>query len=445
MVVSAVQSDLDALVAEYVARNPRSRELLARAERSLPGGNTRTGAWMDPFPPYIDRGEGVYLYDVDGHQILDFNFNNSSMILGHAHPAIVAAVTEHVARGTGYNRPTVLEIELAEALKERVPSLEHVRFTNSGTEAVLNAVRAAIGFTGKRKIAKMEGAYHGTTDHALVSLNPPVGPELGPAERPRPYLSSAGLSGAADEVVILPFNDAEACAAIIGEHAGELAAVIVDPLMTNNGVIQPDEGYLQHLREITESFGIVLVFDEIVSFRASLGGAQVHYGVKPDLSTFGKVAVGGTPGGVFGGRAEIMALYDPRVGAKIQQAGTFNGNPISMAAGLVTLKLLTPEVQARFEAMSNRVAAELAAIFREAGVVASTAAIGSMFRLYLAPEPPRTYRETANEDKLMQRKLNLWLLNHDIQWQQGGYISYVTEDAHLDRLLSAVRAALREL
>src|SRR5262249_42754071 len=158
---------------------------------------------------------------------------------------------------------------------------------------------------------------------------------------------------------------------IIGEHAGELAAVLVDPLMTNNGLIQPDDGYLQHLRELTESFGIILIFDEIVSFRASLGGAQVRFGVRPDLSTFGKVAVGGTPGGVFGGRAEIMALFDPHNGAKIPQAGTFNGNPISMAAGLATLRLLTPEAQARFETLSARVAAELAAVFREAGVVAS--------------------------------------------------------------------------
>jgi glutamate-1-semialdehyde 2,1-aminomutase len=445
MVASAVRLDLDALVAEYAARNPRSRDLLARAERSLPGGNTRTGVWMDPFPPYVERGAGVHLYDVDGHELLDFAFNNSSMILGHAHPAVVAAIAEQAARGTGFNRPTLLEIELAEALKERVPSLEQVRFTNSGTEAVLNAVRAAIAFTGKRKIAKMEGAYHGTTDHALVSLSPPIGPDLGPAARPRPYLSSAGLSAAAEEVVVLPFNDAEACAAIIGEHAGELAAVVVDPLMTNNGLIQPDGGYLQHLRELTESFGIVLIFDEIVSFRASLGGAQVRFGVRPDLSTFGKVAVGGTAGGVFGGRAEIMALFDPRTGAKIPQSGTFNGNPISMAAGLATLRLLTPETQTRFEAMSARVAAELAAVFREASVVASTAAIGSMFRVYFAAEPPRTYRETANDDKLMLQKLTLWLLNHDIHWQQGGYISYVTEDAHLDRLVSAVRTALREV
>lgn len=436
---------LDALIAEYVERNPRSRQLCERAQRVLPGGNTRTGVWFAPFPPYIDHSEGVFLYDVDGHQLLDFAFNNSSLILGHAHPAVVEAIQRQASRGTAYNRPTELEIELAEEIVRRVPSVERIRFCNSGTEAVMNAMRAAIAFTRKRKIAKFEGAYNGTSDHALVSLAPPMGPEAGPPQRPRPIPSSRGLSGAADEVVILPFNDAAACRTLMEENAGELAAVVVDPLMTGAGVILPEEGFLASIREVTRDLGILLIFDEIIAFRIAPGGAQEAFGITPDLTAFGKIVAGGTPGGAFGGRADVMSLYDPTSGgAKIPQAGTFNANPLTLIAGLTTLRLLAPAVYTRMATMAERVTEELVAAFREAGFEASGNAIGSIFRLYLTADPPRNYRETAQDDKPMQRGLLFWLLNRDIHWQQGGYVSAVTEDEHLDRLVSEVRAAVRE-
>lgn len=210
MIEQPTRINSDELIAEYTARNPHSRGLFMRAHESMPGGNTRTGVYFEPFPFYADRGEGKFLYDIDGHRLLDFVNNNTSLILGHAHPAVVAAVTEQVARGTAYSRPTALEIELAEELQERVPSLERVRFANSGTEAVLNALRAARAFTGKTKIAKFEGAYHGTSDHALVSHMPRLGPELGEVERPVAVASSAGLGAALNEVVVLTFNDAAA-------------------------------------------------------------------------------------------------------------------------------------------------------------------------------------------------------------------------------------------
>jgi glutamate-1-semialdehyde 2,1-aminomutase len=434
---------VDTLVAEYVARNPTSRQLYARARDVLPGGNTRTGAWFDPFPPYIDSASGVYLHDVDRHQLLDFAFNNSSLILGHAHPAVVGAIQNQASRGTAYNRPTVMEIELAEEMQRRAPSVERIRFCSSGTEAVMNAIRAAIGFTGKRKIAKFEGGYNGTSDHALVSFTPPIGPEAGPAERPRPIPSSAGLSGAATEVVVLPFNDTPACRALIAEHATDLAAVIIDPLMTNAGVILPEQGFLHAIRDATAEHGVLLIFDEIIAFRIAPGGAQSAFGITPDLTAFGKIVAGGTPGGAFGGRADVMRQYDPTTSdGTIPQAGTFNANPLTLAAGLTTLRLLTPDVYARMESMAQRVTEELVAVCREAGIEASGNAIGSIFRLYLAAEPPRNYRETARVDKQTQRWLHFWLLNQDIHWQQGGYISTVTEDAHLDRLVSEVRAAV---
>ncbi|MCA9877085.1 MAG: aspartate aminotransferase family protein [Thermomicrobiales bacterium] len=445
MVEARSATDIDTLVATYVARNPRSAELAARAHRVMPGGNTRTGVWMNPFPPYIARASGVFLEDVDGHQLLDWTFNNSSLILGHAHPAVVEAIQAQAALGTGYNRPTELEIDLAEEICRRVPSVAEIRFCNSGTEAVMNALRAAIAFTGRRKIVKFEGAYNGTSDHALVSLPGPVGPESGPASRPRPVPSSAGLSAAAEEVVVLPFNDMEACEALLAEHAHELAAVIIDPLMTNAGVILPEASFLTRLREVTQELGILLIFDEIIAFRIAPGGAQQRYGITPDLTAFGKIMAGGTPGGAFGGRAEIMRLYDPTIGARIPQSGTFNANPLTLVAGLTTLRLLTPDVYERMEAMAQRLVTELVSTLREAGVTASGSAVGSIFRVYLTEQPPRAYRETAGDNTALQRRLTLWLLNHETQWQQGGYISTVTEDHHLDQLVSLVRQAAHEL
>ena len=437
--------DLDGLVAEYRARNPRSAELAARAERSLPGGNTRTGVWMDPFPPYIERAAGVNLHDADGHQLLDFTFNNSSMILGHAHPEVVEAIQRQAELGTGVNRPTELEIELAELICERVPSVEQVRFCNSGTEAVMNAIRAAIAFTGKPKVAKFEGAYHGIADMALVSMNPTLEQNLGPDNRPKAVPSSVGLTRAADDVVVLPFNDLDAVEQIIAEHAYELAAVIVDPLMTSPGVIVPEAGFLQGLRRATERHGVLLIFDEIITYRVSEAGMQGVAGVKPDLATFGKIVAGGTPGGAFGGRADLLAPYDPTKGATIQQSGTFNGNPLTMVAGLTTLRHLTPEVYDRMADLAQSGADALQRTFEELGVPGSAVAMGSLFRIYFREEPPRNYRDTLRVDKALQRALTLWLLNHDIHWQQGGYISTVTESSHLDRLVTEVRNGLRAI
>ena len=293
---TATADTLDSLVAEYRARNAASCDLFRRAQSVLPGGNTRTGVFVDPFPVYVDHAQGVELIDVDGNRRLDFVNNASALILGHAHPAVVEAITEHAGRGSAYFAPCPLELELAELLAQRIPSLERLRFCSSGTEAVLGALRAARAFTERPMIAKFEGAYHGIDDPALISYLPPVGPALGPAQRPRPVPASAGLApGTAANVLVLPFNDSEACATLIREHADRLAAVIVDPLSTAAGLTLPAPGFLETLRSLTSELGIVLIFDEVVSFRAGSGGAQGTFGVQPDLTCLAKVVAGGTP------------------------------------------------------------------------------------------------------------------------------------------------------
>ena len=438
---------LESLVVDYAARNPHSREMFERAQKSLPGGNTRAGVYIDPFPIYADRGEGVYLIDLDGHRLLDFVNNNTALILGHAHPAVVEALSDRVANGTGFSRPLALEVEMAELLRERIPSLERVRFCSSGTEAIMNALRVARAFTGKHKIAKFEGAFHGMDEHVMVSYIPPLGSDLGPAHRPYPYPTSAGLRPSTlDEVVILPFNDPAACGEIIRENANDLAAVIVDPLSTAAGMTLPADGFLTRLREITERENVLLIFDEIISFRVSRGGTQELYGVRPDLTCMGKVVAGGTPGSVFGGRADVLDLYDPTPGSsKIWVSGTYNANPLALVAGLVTLQALTSEAYEKLNGSTRRLGAELDAAFKEAGIEAQVTTVGSLFRIHFLPEAPRNYREAAQDDMLMHQWLFFWLINHGIYWKQGGNVSLPMEDAHIDQLVSAVRTALQQI
>ena len=438
---------LDALVAEYRARNAASYALFQRAQSVLPGGNTRTGVFVDPFPLYVDRAQGVELVDVDGNRRLDFVNNASALILGHAHPAVVEAIAQHAGRGTAYFAPCPLEVELAELLAQRIPSLERLRFCSSGTEAVLGALRAARAFTERPMIAKFEGAYHGIDDPALISYLPPPGPALGPATRPRPVPASAGLApGTADHVLVLPFNDSETCAALIREHGDRLAAVIVDPLSTAAGLTLPLPGFLETLRRLTHELGIVLIFDEVVSFRAGPGGAQGAFGVQPDLTCLAKVVAGGTPGGAFGGRADIMALYDPTGGAPaIPQSGTYNGNPIVMAAGLATLRTMSAAAYRSIHERTSRLGAGLQQVFDAAGVPGCVVTAGSLFQCYFLPQPPRNYRAAAQDDAARQRWLYLRLMNHGIVTRRGGNVSLPMEERHVDRLLEEVGAALRHL
>ena len=447
MKTERLQAMLDRAIAEYADNNPKSRRMFERARASLPGGNTRTGVYFPPFPIYADSGSGVHLTDVDGHRLLDFVNNNTALILGHAHPAVVQALQEQIARGTGFSRPLPLEVEMAELLRERMPSLERLRFASSGTEAVLNALRVARAFTGKSKIAKFEGAYHGVDEYAMVSHVPPLGPELGPPDRPRPFPSSAGITPAAmDQVVILPFNDPAACEAIIAGHADDLAAVVVDPLSTGAGMTLPTEGFLTQLREITERADVLLIFDEIISFRIARGGAQERFDVRPDLTCMGKVVAGGTPGSVFGGRAEVMSQYDPTTGHPgIPQSGTYNANPLAMVAGLTTLRLLTPEAYGKLEALTRRLGSELETAFTEAGLQAQVTTVGSLFRVHFLPEKPRNYREAAREDASIHRWLFFALLARGIYWKQGGNVSLPMEGEHVDQLICAVRSALGDL
>src|SRR5439155_17016571 len=346
---------IDKELSEYTTKTGRSRVLHEEALAVMPGGNSHTTTFFDPYPFAIQRGQGAHVWDADGVGRLDFNGNYTSLILGHAPPDVVKAVQQAAENGLSFPGPTEYEVRLAEALTRRVPSVQAIRFTNSGTEATMNAVRLARAFTGRAKIAKFEGAFHGTHDWVMVSVSPDP-KAAGNRKRPKPIAGSAGRPPAVlKHVVVLPWNDQEACAEILAKDGEQIAALIVDPILCNAGLIAPAEGFLPWLREETQRRGIVLIFDEVISFRVAWGGAQEHFGVRPDLTTLGKIIGGGLPVGAFGGRRDIMAYYDPRQGAaRISQGGTFNANPVTMAAGLATLNALTPEAYTRLDALGER-------------------------------------------------------------------------------------------
>src|SRR5258708_9519528 len=324
-----------------------------RALASLPGGNTRTTVFMKPYPIYAARGEGCFVWDLDGNVYIDCINNFTSQIHGHAHPVLIKAATTQLAMGSAFGLPTESEVDLAELLAARLRSVDQVRFANSGTEAVMMALKAARAHTGRPKIAKCEGAYHGSYDYAEVSLDPT--PEAWGRNAP---VSVAYAKGTPDnvlaDVLTIPFNDTEAAVSLIREHGPELACVLVDPMPNRAGLAPADQAYLDALRKITREVGALLIFDEVITFRLGYRGAQGLWSIEPDLTTLGKIIGGGFPVGAVCGDAEFMAVFDPRPGKPaLPHGGTFSANPVTMRAGIAAMELLDDAAFARLDAMGE--------------------------------------------------------------------------------------------
>ena len=431
---------------EYRRRTVKSAALYQTALKALPGGDTRSVTYFAPYPLFMSWGAGCRLTDVDGNQYLDFLNNYSALIHGHAHPKITEAVSRQLAKGTIYATPLEIQIQLAELLRERAPSLEKIRFCNSGTEATMCAIRAAKAFTGRNKIVKMEGGYHGTHDAAQISVGP--APEsAGPTDAPYSVPQSLGLfRGVVNDVVVAPFNNVEAVSRIINDNRSDLAGVIVEPVMGSAGIIPAQPEFLQFLREATRSCGALLILDEVVSFRLAYGGAQEIYSLRPDITTLGKIIGGGFPVGAFGGRAEVMALFDPRQGS-VHHSGTFNGNAITMTAGLASLELLTRSEITRINQLGERLRRGLREAFSSAGISGQVTGIGSLTGVHFTDAEVRDYRSSARMKTEMLSMLHLSLLNHDIFAAPRGdfYISTPMGEQDVETLLHAFRSALDEI
>ena len=440
----ATRADKSTELERYEALTPRSRAIWEEARQYLPGGDTRNSIFWAPYPIYINDGEGCHTLDVDGTDRLDFIGNMTSLPLGNAYPPVIQAVQEQAAHGLVYNAPNEHQIRLARLLCERVPSVEMVRFTNSGTEATLNAIRAARALTGRTQIAKCEGAYHGT--HDVVSVSVRNDPTLaGDPDRPIPVPSVGGLpQGVLDQVVIVPFNDIEPARNILEEQGDELAAVIVEPVLGSAGMVPAEPEYLSMLRDVTERHGVVLIFDEVISFRVGPGGTQGRYGITPDMTAFGKVIGGGFPVGAFGGRRDLMDLYDPTMGPKVGHAGTFNGNPMTMLAGAITLEHLTPEVYGHLESMAHGLKEKIRDVCGELEVPSQVTGLGSLFGIHFVDRPLRTWRDIATGDKDLRQCVFWGLMNEGILCtpQLVGCVSNPMGEQEVDSFVRAFRRVL---
>jgi len=421
----------------------RNDELFTRAQRTIPAGvNSPVRAFrsVGGTPRFFTRGAGAYLWDADGKRYIDYVGSWGPAIVGHANPEVIAAVQRVAANGLSFGAPTELEVELAEALVRRLPSIELVRLVSSGTEATMSALRLARGYTGRSRIAKFEGCYHGHGDSLLVKAG------SGALTFGQP--SSAGVPPPiAGETVVLTYNDLDSVAAAFEAEPEGIAAIIVEPVAGNMNLIAPAPGFLQGLRELCDRYGAVLIFDEVMTgFRVHPQGAQGLYGIKPDLTTLGKVIGGGMPVGAFGGKRAIMEKIAPL--GPVYQAGTLSGNPVAVAAGLATLRLTEqPQFYEDLGRQARALVEGLASAARSAGVVFSAQSVGGMFGLYFAPAAPRSYAEVMACDKERFNRFFHAMLDRGIYLApsafEAGFVSAAHSDAEIAATIAAAESAFR--
>jgi glutamate-1-semialdehyde 2,1-aminomutase len=388
---------------EYRRRTPASERFFLEARRYLPGGDSRSTLFYQPYPAVLARGSGCTVTDLDGNVLLDFSGNHSVLIHGYNHPTVMAAVERQLELGTCFAGPTEPQLPLARMLCERIPSVELVRFTNSGTEATLQAIRVARAFTGRRLVARAQAAYHGSLETTMDPSHP--------------------------DAVVIPFDDADEAARTLEARSRELAAVLVEPVQGSAGMIPAGRDSLERLREVTARLGILLVFDEVVSFRIAWGGAQQHYGVTPDLTVLGKLIGGGFPLGALGGRADVMALFDPSNGPPVvPHPGSYNANPMSLVAGAATLELLTREAIAELNRRGDALRAHLREWFDGTDTRARITGLGSLFAIH--PATPE-----------LRRRIFLGLYNQGVLIDPRGVgtLSTAIGEPETARFLDALR------
>jgi glutamate-1-semialdehyde 2,1-aminomutase len=451
LTTSAVDRDRVAALSErgrarYVERTRRSGEYFERAKAVMPGGVPSSFQLNDPWPVYIERGEGAKVWDVDGNEYVDFHNGFGVMCVGHANPAIVAAVNARMSDGTHFAAPTEGSITVAEELQRRW-GLPQWRFTNSGTESTMDAVHLARGATGRPLLIKVEGAYHGHHDSVMVSVHPNLA-DIGDRSDPIAIPYGAGLIGS-DQVRVVPFNDAEYLERVLRENAGQVAGMIMEPAMMNCNIVKPVDGYLQRVRELCTEHGAILIFDEVkTGAAAAAGGATELFGVTPDVVCLAKAICGGLPGGAVG---MTDALGELVASGAVRQQGTFNGNPLTMAAAeTALLQILTPEGYAKLHGDNEALMAGCDAIIERYGLPAHTVGIGSKGCVIFSAEPVREYREYLTKvDHELTNLAWLYHMNHGVFMTPGEdeewTLSVMHDQSAYDRYLEAFEDFAREV
>jgi glutamate-1-semialdehyde 2,1-aminomutase len=426
-------------------KTTKSEEIFAAAQKLMPGGVSspvRAFKSVGGQPVVFDRVEGAYAYDVDGNRYIDYIGTWGPAICGHAHPQVISALHDALGKGTSFGAPSALENVLAEMVIDAVPSVEMVRFVNSGTEACMSVLRLMRAFTGREKIVKFEGCYHGHADMFLVKAGSGVA-TLGLPDSPGVPKSATAAT------LTAPYNDLEAVKQLFAENPDDIAGVILEPVVGNSGFIIPDAGFLEGLREITKEYGSLLIFDEVMTgFRIAYGGAQEKFGVTPDLTTMGKVIGGGLPVGAYGGRADIMSMVAPA--GPMYQAGTLSGNPLAMTAGIETLKILQqPGTYEQLDRITTKLAEGLLTVAKETGHVACGGHLSAMFGLFFTAGPVHNFEDAKRSDTEKFAKFHRGMLEHGVylapSQYEAGFTSLAHTDADVDATLAAARTVLSEI
>jgi glutamate-1-semialdehyde 2,1-aminomutase len=454
---------------EYRRRTPRSAELFERARKALPLGVASSFQAYEPYPLFMRDGRGSRIWDADGNEYVDYDMAFGVLAAGHSHPMLAEVLQHRVANGTCYTFPVEDGVLLAEEIKQRF-GCDLVRFSNSGTEATMDAIRVARGFTGREKIVKFEGGYHGHHDDVLVSIQPPR-ELMGPADAPATVPASAGLPRSrTQETVVAPYNNSAALEAILERHRGEIAAILIEPVQFNIGVVPPLPGYLERVRELATAYGAVLIFDEVkTGVVLAYGGAYEHFGVKPDLFCLAKSIGGGVPIGAFGGRGEVMSVIEklpesrfggmggsvggtaiehstiPGGATRVAHLGTFNGNPLSMAAGLATLtRILTPDAYPRLHALANRLTAGCQQVIHDFGLPAYAVNVGPKGCVMFTPARVTNYRDFIGLDSELWAASFFYLANRGVLLPPGPDDQWTLSVQHVEDEIERYVATFRE-
>tara|TARA_B100000678_G_C18187417_1_gene493789 strand:+ start:97 stop:1470 length:1374 start_codon:yes stop_codon:yes gene_type:complete len=438
------------LVAEYRKFSPISESLAKKAKEVFPGGDTRASAHYNPYPLTMSEASGCVLKDADGNEILDFMNNFTSLIHGHTHPQIVESVQKQISLGSAYAAPSQNQIELAEIITERVPSVEQMRFTSSGTEATTMAIRCARAATGRQKIMKMEGGYHGSYEMAEVSLVP-MPKERGDLNEPNSLpVDKSFPNSVLEDTVICPYNQPDMAKTLIEKHSSELAAIIVEPVLGSMGMIPATKEFLLTLRDSTTKSGIILIFDEVISLRINQGGAQSLFGVMPDITCMGKIIGGGLPIGAVGGKRELMQLFSPEIANPVMHASTFSGNALTMSAGLPAMKAFDDKECNRINDLAEKLREGFNQAFSQARILGNASGIGSLTNIHFANKQlndSRDFMDGLFRSKHIGNLLHLTMLRNGVM--SASRLMFCTSTAmtetEIENAVTSLHESLAEL